>query len=196
MTSFLSAARINEWLWIALGAYWLISATRSGKSKTDENPKYRLLRLAILAMTFTLLLSPWLRIGPLAWRFVPDSLVLRVAGVAITGLGLSVTVWARICLGRNWSDKVVLKEDHELIRSGPYAYIRHPIYAGVLCGIAGTALTIGELRGGVAFALLFTTYAIKAKKEEQILARAFGSAFANHMRDTGFLLPRFRTGLR
>jgi protein-S-isoprenylcysteine O-methyltransferase Ste14 len=192
----LSAYQICEWLWAALGVYWLASARQSAKSKTSENHGFRALRFLILATTFTLLLSPWLRFGPLGWRFVHDSFALRVAGVVVTAAGLFVTTWARVRLGRNWSDKIVLKEDHELIRTGPYAYMRHPIYSGILCAIAGTALVIGEWRGVAAFALLFTTYAIKAKREERILAGAFGPAFAEHMQQTGFLLPRFRIGAR
>ncbi len=184
------AFQITEYLWAALGLYWVINARQSGVTKTPEPHAFRALRFLILGTTFTLLLSSWLRIGPLAWRFVPDSFAARATGVIITAAGIGVTVWARICLGRNWSDKVVIKEDHELVRSGPYAYMRHPIYSGVLLGVAGTALAIGEWRGVVAFALLFTTYAIKAKKEERVLRGAFGAAFEEHARQTGFLLPR------
>ena len=176
--------------------YWVISARQSGATKTHEAHSFRAVRFLILGATFFLLLSDWLRIGPLAWRFVPDTFAVRTIGVIITVVGVSVTVWARICLGRNWSDKVVIKEDHELIRTGPYAYMRHPIYSGVLLGVAGTAITTGEWRGIVAFALLFTMYAIKAKKEERVLAGAFGGAFEEHARRTGFLLPRFHWGTR
>jgi protein-S-isoprenylcysteine O-methyltransferase Ste14 len=191
-----SALQIADYLWGALGLYWLISARQSGKSSTTEPNAFRALRFLILGTTFTLLLSGWLRIGPLAWRFIPDSRAVQAIGIIITFVGLSVTAWARICLGRNWSDKVVLKEDHELVRKGPYAYMRHPIYSGVLLGVAGTALVIGEWRGVVAFCLLFTTYAIKAKKEERVLRGAFGAAFEEHARQTGFLFPRIHAGSR
>jgi protein-S-isoprenylcysteine O-methyltransferase Ste14 len=192
----LSATRIVDYIWTALGLYWVISARQSSATKTPEAHSFRALRFLILGATFFLLLSDWLAIGPLAWRFVPDTFAVRTIGVIVTLVGVCVTVWARICLGRNWSDKVVIKEDHELIRTGPYAYIRHPIYSGVLLGVAGTALAIGEWRGVVAFALLFTTYSMKAKKEERVLAGAFGAAFEEHARRTGFLLPRFHVRTR
>lgn len=176
--------------------YWVISASQSGTTKTPEAHSFRALRFLVLGTTFILLLSDWLRIGPLAGRFVPDTFGVRTSGVIITVVGVSVTVWARICLGRNWSDKVVIKEDHELIRTGPYAYMRHPIYSGVLLGVAGTALAIGEWRGVIAFALLLTTYAIKARKEERVLSGAFGAAFEEHVRRTGFLFPRFHLRTR
>jgi protein-S-isoprenylcysteine O-methyltransferase Ste14 len=191
-----SAAHIIDAIWSALGLYWLISARQSGATKTPEAHAFRAARFLILGATFFLLLSDWLRIGPLVWRFVPDTFAVRATGVIITVAGIAVTIWARICLGRNWSDKVVIKENHELVRTGPYAYVRHPIYSGVLLGVAGTALAIGEWRGIVAFALLFTMYAIKAKKEERVLAGAFGGAFEEHARRTGFLLPRFHLGTR
>ncbi len=85
----------------------------------------------------------------------------------------------------------MLKADHQLIRSGPYAYMRHPIYSGVLLGVAGTALLVGEWRGVLALALLLTNYTIKAKKEEAILSDHFGDQFQAHLGRAGFLLPRF-----
>ena len=104
--------------------------------------------------------------------------------------GMAIAVWARISLGQYWSDKIVLKVDHRLIRSGPYARMRHPIYSGVLLGIAGTAVVVNQWRGVLAFVLLFTNYLIKAKREENILAAAFPEEFADHKSRAGFLLPR------
>ena len=113
-------------------------------------------------------------------------------GVALTLAGMVLAISARRHLGENWSDKVELKVDHRLIRSGPYAYLRHPIYSGVLLGVAGTALAIGMVRGGAAFCLLLSSYATKARKEERVLAGKFGDAFREYRNNTGFLLPQFR----
>ena len=190
------ASEIAGYIWGAMGVYWVASALQSAKTKTSEPHAYRALRLAILALTFVLLLTSWLRFGPLGWRFVPENAAVEWLGIGLTVAGLALTVWARICLGRNWSDKVVIKEDHELIRSGPYAFMRHPIYSGVLLGVAGTALAVGEWRGVAAFVLLLTNYSIKAKKEERVLKAAFGDAFERHAQETGFLLPRVRIGAR
>lgn len=81
--------------------------------------------------------------------------------------------------------------DHKLIRSGPYAYMRHPIYSGVLFGIAGTALAVGELRGVLAFAILLTNYTLKARKEERLLTTQFPQEFEAYKKESGFLFPRF-----
>jgi protein-S-isoprenylcysteine O-methyltransferase Ste14 len=69
--------------------------------------------------------------------------------------------------------------------------LRHPIYSGVLLGVAGTALAIGMVRGGLAFCLLLTSYSIKAGKEEGVLAGKFGDDFHEYLRNTGFLFPKF-----
>jgi protein-S-isoprenylcysteine O-methyltransferase Ste14 len=175
--------------WSALGFYWLVTAFGTKKTAVNENTGLRVFRLAILALMLILLMTHWLRIGPLGWRFVPRHSAIIWLGAVLTFLGAALAIWARWKLGRNWSDKVVLKVDHQLIRTGPYRYLRHPIYAGVLLAVAGTALTIGEWRGVAALGLLGTNYCIKAMREEKILAANFGEAFAEHKRTTGFFLP-------
>jgi protein-S-isoprenylcysteine O-methyltransferase Ste14 len=182
---------ILNYLWAALGLYWLLCARHSGKSVTQEAPGWRVGRLTILVGTFILLLSPSLRIGLLAWRFVPQSEALGWFGVVLTAAGVTLCVRARLHLSTNWSDKVVLKAGHELIRTGPYAYLRHPIYSGVLLGIFGTALAIGEWRGVVALAAMSLNYLIKARREERILSAQFGDAYREYQHTAGFLLPRW-----
>jgi protein-S-isoprenylcysteine O-methyltransferase Ste14 len=180
---------IIDWLWMALGLYWMVTALGTKKTAADEKTSLRVLRLSILVIMLLLLLTHWLRVGLLGWRFVPRSLGIVWAGVVLTAVGVALAIWARWHLGRNWSDKVVLKVDHELIRSGPYAYLRHPIYTGVLLAVAGTALAIGEWRGILALALLGTNYYVKATREERILTEKFGEKFAEHKKATGFFLP-------
>jgi protein-S-isoprenylcysteine O-methyltransferase Ste14 len=106
--------------------------------------------------------------------------------------GLALAVWARIRLGRFWSDRIALKVDHQLVCDGPYAYVRHPIYSGVLLAVGGTALVVNQWRAALAFALLLTNYWIKAQSEDRLLAERFGDQFREHVRNTGFLAPRFR----
>ena len=181
---------ILKGLWAAFGVYWLGSAFWTKKASTREHDALRVLRLAILAITFILLLTNWLRVGRLGSRFVPDADFIRWTGIGVTVSALLLCVWARLHLGSNWSDKVLLKVDHQLVRSGPYAFLRHPIYTGVLLGISGTALAVGEWRGIVALALMGANYFVKARREESILLSRFGQDFEAHRRRAGFLFPR------
>jgi protein-S-isoprenylcysteine O-methyltransferase Ste14 len=110
--------------------------------------------------------------------------------VGITAAGVVIAIWARWHLGSNWSGVVTLKEGHELIRTGPYRTIRHPIYTGILIGLLGTMVTIGEVRGLIALAVAWLSFYFKARREESFLAQEFGSAFAEHQRHTGMFLPK------
>jgi protein-S-isoprenylcysteine O-methyltransferase Ste14 len=177
-------------VWLGFGIYWAVSARQSGLAETTEANRFRALRFGILVTTFVLLLAPWLGFSFLNTGAYPDSFAVRWVGAVLTTAGIALAISARRHLVTNWSDKVELKVDHQLIRSGPYAYLRHPIYSGVLLGVAGTALEIGMVRGGVAFCLLLSSYAIKARKEESVLAGKFGDEFREHQRNTGFLFPR------
>jgi len=183
---------VLAWMWGVFGVYWVGAALGAKrKSVSGEWGGLRVLRWSILAVTFILLLTSWLRPGPLGWRFVPQHALFRWLGVAMTIGGLLLCVWARLSLGTYWSDKVVLKVNHQLIQKGPYGRMRHPIYSGVLLAIAGTALAIGEWRGVVALLLLGTNYLVKARREERILAAHFGEAFAKYKCRAGFLAPKW-----
>lgn len=182
----LAALALN---WTAVALYWTASVKNS---QSGEFRFYRSLRLFILIVTFCLLFWRQTGTGFLGDRFLPHSGAIAVAGFFAVLLGLAIAIWARVHLGRYWSDKVVLQENHKLVRSGPYAYMRHPIYSGVLLGVAGTAVALNEVRGVAAFLLLLANYAIKAKKEERILAQQFAEEFTEHQQHAGFLLPRFR----
>ncbi len=182
---------ILKWMWGAFGVYWLVAARGTKQTEVSESVWFRILRLWILLITFVLLLSPCLRMGWLGRRFAPETAIGRGAGLALTVAGLLLCIWARRTLGDYWSDKVALKVDHQLIRRGPYAHLRHPIYSGVLLAVGGTALAIGEWRGVIALALLGANYFVKAKREDRILASRFGESFAEYKRQAGFLMPRW-----
>jgi protein-S-isoprenylcysteine O-methyltransferase Ste14 len=100
-------------------------------------------------------------------------------------------IWARYRLAQFWSASVALRADHQLIRTGPYSHIRHPIYTGMLTAVLGTALAVGRYRALVAFAAVLLGFIWKSTREEKLLASQFGPAFEEHRRHTGFFLPRF-----
>jgi len=130
--------------------------------------------------------SPWF-----TRAIFPDDPVLMLVCVALTMLGLLFSVWARLALGSNWSGTVTIKANHQLIRRGPYRFIRHPIYTGMLTALLATATTQRLVSGVLGFAVVYFALYRKALREESFLSQEFGDAFAEHQRHTGMFLPRF-----
>ena len=189
---FLTLSNLELAPWYALLIYWALSALRLKRIKVSEDPAGRLWHIGIMVLTFMLLYSERFAFGPLGWRFVPERPLAWAPGILLTYVGAGLAIWARYSLGQYWSGRVTLKEDHQLIRFGPYAYIRHPIYSGLLLTMAGTALVIGEWRGVVAVLLALVELSRKASKEEALLATEFGEQYGEYRRQAGFLTPRFR----
>ena len=138
---------------------------------------------------YILLANRRLEYGFLVARFVPDGEWIRVAGLLVTIAGAAFAIWARITLGRNWSGRITLKEDHELIERGPYALARHPIYTGLLTTIAGTALFAGTLRGVCALVLVLGGYFYKMIQEERLMEATFPDAYPAYRRRVKALIP-------
>ena len=103
--------------------------------------------------------------------------------------GLLFAVWAREHLGRNWSSSVTIKQGHELITTGPYAVVRHPIYTGILAGLLGTAIALSQVRGFIGFVLFFLVLWVKLRMEEQWMRSQFGDTYATYAHQTAALLP-------
>jgi protein-S-isoprenylcysteine O-methyltransferase Ste14 len=177
--------------WYVFAAYWAVSAWRVKRTKAAEKPADRLATILAMVVVFLLLFRDKLRIGPLGWRFAAGGAWTNWGGVILTGLGVAAAIWARYCLGQYWSARVTLKQEHRLIQSGPYAYVRHPIYAGMLMAAIGTALVVGEWRGVLAVAVMLVTHSRKAAREEALLAGEFGNEYEEYRRHTGALFPRW-----
>ena len=103
--------------------------------------------------------------------------------------GLLFAVWARLHLGRNWSRSVTVKEGHELIITGPYTLVRHPIYTGILAGFLGTAIALSQVRGFIGFVLIFIAFWAKLRREEAWMRSQFGETYAAYARHTAALVP-------
>ena len=179
-------------LWSLWGVYWVISAIGRAPARRRESPLSRMAHVAVTGTAFYLLASG--RWPALSARFLPRNPVFDWLGVLLTFAGVAVSVWARQALGRNWSADVTIRQDHTLVRSGPYASVRHPIYTGILLSLLGTAIAIGEWRALVALGVVAVGFTFKARKEERFLAEEFGPVFEEHRKRTGFLLPRLHPG--
>jgi len=176
--------------WLIFFAYWLVASFHVNRMERRDSPGQRLGRIFLALVAIYLLNSTDPRLGVLNEEFVRWRPWVLESAVALTWAGLAVAIWARYHIGRYWSAAVALREEHKLIRSGPYARIRHPIYTGILMMMAGTALAIGRYSALLAFAITLAGIVWKARREEALLASQFGEAFEEHRRHTGFFLPR------
>jgi protein-S-isoprenylcysteine O-methyltransferase Ste14 len=183
---------VETWLWMIFALYWLIASRTTAKTKARETLLSSLPRNLMLALAGALVFARWLSIGPLGRRFAPPLPELRVIAIALTAAGLALAFWARYHLGRNWSSQITLKEGHALVCTGPYRYLRHPIYSGILLALVGTALSVGRYRALLGVVLAALAFWWKARQEDAWLARAFGEQFEQQRRRTGRLLPRLR----
>jgi protein-S-isoprenylcysteine O-methyltransferase len=120
---------------------------------------------------------------------VPHSTAMNVAGLVLTASGLALAIWARVTLGRNWSGTVTFKENHELVQSGPYALVRHPIYTALLLMYLGTALAIGAVGGLIGLPILFLSFWIKFRQEEAVMTAHFGNQYVDYKKRVRAIIP-------
>src|SRR5215470_7816201 len=177
-------------LWIAWLIYWAISAQNVARTQIREPFQGRMFTLVVLVFAAMLIFSPYFKHGFLGRRFVPDSEWSKSVGLTLILAGFAISIWARRHLGRFWSARVTLKVDHQLIQSGPYARVRHPIYSGLLLAMLGTAAFVGEWHAMLGVALFFVAHWEKARREETLLVGEFGETYLQYCNRTGALIPR------
>jgi protein-S-isoprenylcysteine O-methyltransferase Ste14 len=181
------------WLWVAFLLYWLILA-RFNKKASQRTPwraawSVRLVAIVglLLAMSFPRHTTGWFASIS---RYVPlrPGITGQWVGVGLCLAGFGFAIWARGHLGRNWGMPMSLRQDHELVTSGPYAYVRHPIYTGLSLALIGSALAVGPLWLPL-FALAFTYFLISARTEEKMMLAQFPDAYPAYRRRTKMLIP-------
>ncbi len=188
-------SQVLLWLdlpWITFLVYWIIKAAKTRQTQRRESLASRYSVIFLLVLGYVVILNRRAGIGVLRKRFVPNVLPVVILGVTVAWIGVALAIWARNHLAENWSSAVTIKQGHELIRTGPYARLRHPIYSGLFLATLGTAVAIGEWRCLIGVCLILLAYSIKAKREEAMLTEQFGESFQEHCKQTGFLLPRLR----
>jgi protein-S-isoprenylcysteine O-methyltransferase Ste14 len=175
-------------IWFGWLIYWRMAAQ-------DTKPAARVdgaaVRWAYLFPLIAAGLCFWLPrpFAGLRVMLFPDALRCALFGTGLLVLGMVVCCWARFVLGRNWSNVVTIKVGHELVRSGPYRWVRHPIYTGLLLAVAGTALLQDLWIDLLAVPLVFGAFWIKLRREEAWMAGQFGVAYSDYARQTARLIP-------
>ena len=171
-------------VWIFFFLYWQLKAANTKTTQRLEPAASRILRVFIFLIAIVLLSTTRI---PLPWLYLqlwPVGLWPFWLGAAVTIAGLVFAVWARELLGKNWSRSVTIKQGHELITTGPYAVVRHPIYTGILIGFIGMAIAISQVRGFIVFVLFFMAFWIKLRMEEQWMRSQFGEAYTTYAHQT------------
>jgi protein-S-isoprenylcysteine O-methyltransferase Ste14 len=168
--------------WVAFWIYWLVAA-RGVKPSESQRPGLLGSRVAIAAVTVLLVRALAFRSHP-----VQRGPVLTAVGLALFFLGLALAVWARLHIGSNWGTPMSKKDEPELVTSGPYRWVRHPIYSGLILAVAGIALAVSWW-GLIAVALLFWFFVYSATREEAYLTERFPDSYPAYRRSTKMLIP-------
>lgn len=174
-------------LWVAFSIYWTIASKNSAGSVSSESKASTVFHQVVLNAALLLLFIP---VPGLSGWFLPRRLHLLVAVGAIVQIAFFLlAVSARRHLGRNWSAEVRIGEGHELVCTGPYRFMRHPIYTAMLGMFVGTAIASSQYHALLAVAILAIAYLRKTRLEENIMSETFGAEWEVYRQDTWRLIP-------
>ncbi len=173
--------------WIVFALVWLINAFSAKRNVSNSWRRNSWLRI-IIALCVYFLFREQLQRLILAGHISSTNLFLGAIGALLTALGIGIAIWARLYLGTNWGMPMTLKENRELVMSGPYSYIRHPIYAGVMLAMIGTVFVVGPWLL-VVFALYFLYFLFSATSEEKTLMKEFPNVYPAYKKRTKMLIP-------
>ena len=187
-TSVPSYRQLMLWLWFAWFVYWVVSALSVKSTRRRESLGSRLSHVVPLLTGVALILWPRVPWQWLSLRLLPPGPLQAALGLVLLAVGLAFTLWARVYLGRNWSGMVTVKEGHELIRSGPYAYVRHPIYTGLLVALLGSAVARGELRALIGLGIVAGAFIRKLRIEERFMRELFPQQYQRYCAEVPALI--------
>ena len=181
--------------WVIFALYWFISA--SSVKSTQETKGWLagnwhgiwLLFGVLFLSNVPFLAKVGVPVSSLTILLIPHSMVINVVVIVFAVTGLIVAMMARRTLAGNWSRAVAFKEDHELITTGLYHYVRHPIYTGILLMILATALFVGTLSAGIGFVIIVLGIGFKLRAEEELLTKHFPKEYPAYKNRTKALIP-------
>ena len=169
--------------WIAFILYWIISAVGVKRDSYRAGRGWWWFALIFVVVFVIFDYTPYAKL-----HLVPQTpLVGAIADVLCVG-GIAYAIWARRHLGKNWSPRPALKEGHELVTSGPYRLVRHPIYTGILAAFIGSALVSGA-PWLVAIVIVGAMFVARVKTEEGIMTKQFPDQYPEYKKKTWALIP-------
>ena len=175
--------------WLVMASVWFYFSIGNKKTTSLPNP------LAQIIANILLFGSPFFLFYPfsqniLATQIIPHPMWIEMIGVVLSIAAVAFAIWARLALGKNWSGAVItLKKDHQLITSGPYRFVRHPIYTGYFLATLGTALTIGTVASYLATLMILIGFLIRMNKEEKLMTMQFPTEYPAYKKRSKKLIP-------
>jgi len=191
-------AFIVRWIsmvWLIFSIVWLVAAFASKRSLQRQTYGSRVVQGSLILVSMLFIFNFWNVFnssrmqGWLTERIIPATSSWVLLGAALAVLGVLICLWARAILGKNWSGTVTIKQNHELILRGPYAFVRHPIYTGLLVGMLGTAIVFGYVRCFVGVLLCGFALWFKLQIEERFMLQQFGDQYTQYRQRVRALVP-------
>ncbi len=176
-------------LWLTMALIWCLWSFQQKPVARKEKRAQRWSYVGPTWLAIVLMVVPGTWVGLLDNQFYRSNLMLYAACVAAASMGCALAIWARWQLGGNWSATVTVKQDHVLIQQGPYRWIRHPIYTGLLGAWLATAVAWGAWRAFLAVAIGIVATVIKLRREERWMRHQFGDAYSDYCKRSWALWP-------
>ncbi len=179
-------------LWLIFMGYWLVTSfgVKRDIKKSRTLWVEIVIRIAVIVTVVSLMESPYMRgIWQSAQRYSPTANSPQTfVGLILCAAGIAFAIWARVHIGRNWSPAPAMKEEHELVTSGPYRYARHPIYTGLLIAMLGTGLVAG-LYWYALFVIFLVMFLIRVRIEEGYMMKLFPTQYPEYRKRVKALIP-------
>jgi protein-S-isoprenylcysteine O-methyltransferase Ste14 len=173
-------------IWIGMIVYWNISARNIRPVAKAEDAKSNQRRQLLLNLAILMLFVP---VPGLTRQFLAPTRAAVAAGFTVQAGSALFYFWTKRYLGRFWSSAIAIMKDHQLVRSGPYRLIRHPLYTGMVGMFVGTAIVSGQYHALIGAALGVFAYWGKIRIEERALSEAFGAEYDEYKRHSSALIP-------
>jgi protein-S-isoprenylcysteine O-methyltransferase Ste14 len=186
----MSPGTVTATLWLVWLAGWWLGALKSARTVKRQSHGSQLRYSIFVWIGAALLFFNAVRGGIFSAALYRPTGIVAWTGVVLVALGLSYAVWARLHLGKMWSAVVTLKEEHQIIKTGPYTITRHPIYTGMLLALLGTVLVRDTLGALIGCAFIATGFVLKLRQEERMLIEHFGDDYRVYRGQVPALIPR------
>jgi protein-S-isoprenylcysteine O-methyltransferase Ste14 len=178
-------------IWFALLVYWVAALLYElATHKIKRTTKRKSWGTGLLLFIFLLVMfSPIGFTGPLEILFIHEHVSLKIIGLIVAALGIGFAIVARSYLGSNWSGVPSIKKGHELVTSGPYSIVRHPIYTGILFAAIGTVILLGTVGSLLILAFVIIFVWLRIRAEEKLMIEQFKKSYQDYRKKVKAIIP-------